>query len=220
MVSPEECSQHWNSSLQFHSLAFESQSGQLNHPHSAEHEIRPAEIRISAAFGRTVLVDAAKVIFQERAGAARVCHGFSPFASERSRYVSINCWRSIPRWRATRSTSSPLNVGFISRQPLAQVVQSIPDHTRRVLSIGAVFPRPTDKSSDFINPSARLGHRRTIGCSSHWLLAWFADLDALHFGAREGVPSTDCSKSRVRDGVSRTECGRADITNTRDISSA
>lgn len=34
----------------------------------------------------------------------------------------------------------------------------------------------------------------------------------------EGAPSTDCSKSRVRRGrLSRTECGRADITNTRDV---
>jgi hypothetical protein len=71
--------------------------------------------------------------------------------------------------------------------------------------IGAIFPRPTDKSSDFINPSARLGHRRTIGCSRHWLLAWFADLDALHFGAMEGprvriAANHAFGRRRVTDG--------------------
>ena len=40
----------------------------LDHPQGTEHEIRLVEIRISAAFGRTVFIDAAEIIFQERAG--------------------------------------------------------------------------------------------------------------------------------------------------------
>src|SRR5580658_4990419 len=72
--------------------------------------------------------------FRKGQGVARVCQRFSLPASDRSRYVSINCWRSIPRRCATRSTSSSLKLGFISRQQLPQVVQSIPAHTRRVVS--------------------------------------------------------------------------------------
>jgi len=40
----------------------------LDHRQGTDHEIRLVEIRISAAFGRTVFIDAAKIILQERAG--------------------------------------------------------------------------------------------------------------------------------------------------------
>jgi hypothetical protein len=56
-----------------------------------------------------------------------------------------------------------------------------------------------------VNPSARLGHRRTIGCSRHRLLAWFAYLDALHFGDMEGpeygLQQITRSRRRVPDGM-------------------
>jgi hypothetical protein len=80
-----------------------------------------------------------KLSFMTGQGAARVCQGLSLPASERSRNVSINCWRSIPRRCATRSTSSPLKVGFTSRQQLPQGVQSIPWSQRRA---GRFAPAP------------------------------------------------------------------------------
>jgi hypothetical protein len=63
----------------------------LNYPHGAEHEIRLVEIWIPAAFGRTILIDATKVIFQERAGGSTGLPGVLVARSERSRDVSINC---------------------------------------------------------------------------------------------------------------------------------
>jgi hypothetical protein len=59
-----------SSFLQFFHYLIHDWTGEcpLNHPHGAEHEIRLVEIWVSAAVGRAVFVDAAKVILQERAG--------------------------------------------------------------------------------------------------------------------------------------------------------
>lgn|SRR6266536_3412311 len=72
--------------------------------------------------------------FKNGQGVVRVSQGFDSPCSVFCIYVLMNCLRSIPRRRATRLTSSSLNVGCASRQQLAQVVQSIPAHTRSVIS--------------------------------------------------------------------------------------
>src|SRR6266851_2993116 len=72
--------------------------------------------------------------FKNGQGVVRVSQGFDSPCSVFCIYVLMNCLRSIPRRRATRLTSSSLNVGCASRQQLAQVVQPIPAHTRSVIS--------------------------------------------------------------------------------------
>lgn len=48
----------------------------FNHSYSPEYEIRLVKIRIAAAISGTALIDAAKVIFQERAGSGASCPRF------------------------------------------------------------------------------------------------------------------------------------------------
>src|SRR5215469_17853937 len=56
--------------LQFLHHLIDNRAGKcsLDHRRGTENEIRLVEIRISAAFGRTVFINAAKIILQERAG--------------------------------------------------------------------------------------------------------------------------------------------------------
>ena len=49
--------------------------------------------------------------FKNGQGVVRVSQGFDSPCSVFCIYVSMNCWRSISRRRATRRTSSSLNVG-------------------------------------------------------------------------------------------------------------
>lgn len=67
----------------------------LDHRQGTDHEIRLVEIRISAAFGRTVFINAAKIILQERAGSGSslpgiVTVGVRPFQVCLDKFLALH----------------------------------------------------------------------------------------------------------------------------------